>query len=239
MADHRFSRTERLLGKEGLAALRASHVMLIGLGGVGGHALDALVRVGVGHITVVDGDAVALSNCNRQMLATLATVGKRKAGVAAAHVARIAPEAKVTCLDMFVTAENAAWLLDTHPADVVLDAIDSLGAKVALARAATERGVPFLSCMSTGNRIDPSRLCISDLSKTHTCPISRIMRRELGKYDIRHLNVLWSDEPTMTPAPAEGGGNPPASLPFVPATAGIRMAQWATTIILDGKGQSQ
>ncbi len=238
MTDARFSRTARLLGEEAIETLRGAHVMLLGLGGVGGHALDTLARAGVGHITVVDGDAVSLSNCNRQILADLTTVGMRKIRVAATHVARIAPETEVSCIDTFITADNAARLLAEHPADVVLDAIDTVSAKVALAAAAAEGGIPFLSCMSTGNRMDPSRLMISDISKTHTCPISRIMRRALAERGVKHLTVLWSDEPTIRPQEdvTEGGRHIPASTPFVPSTAGIRMAQWAVTTILEKKG---
>ncbi len=238
MVDTRFSRTARLLGEEAIRTLRGAHVMLLGVGGVGGHALDALARAGVGHITVVDGDAVSLSNLNRQMLADLTTVGMRKVGVAKRHVACIVPETEVTCIDMFITAENAARLLAEHPADVVLDAIDTVSAKVGLAAAAEEQGVTLLACMSTGNRMDPSRLQISDIFKTHTCPISRVMRRALTERGVRHLTVLWSDEPTITPRTAitEGGRNIPASTPFVPATAGIRMAQWAVNAILEKKG---
>ncbi len=237
MIDERFSRTARLLGEDAVEMLRGAHVMLLGVGGVGGHALDALARAGVGHITVVDGDAISLSNCNRQILADLTTVGMRKVGVARSHVARISPETTVTAIDTFITAENAARLLEEHPADVVLDAIDTVRAKVALAAAAAERDIPFLSCMSTGNRMDPSRLHISDIGKTHTCPISRIMRRALADRGVRHLTVLWTDEPTITPRETitEGGRLIPASAPFVPATAGIRMAQWAVTTLLERK----
>ncbi len=238
MVDARFSRTARLLGEEAIDMLRGAHVMLLGLGGVGGHALDALIRSGVGRITVVDGDAISLSNCNRQILADLTTVGMRKVRVAANHVSRISPETEVTCLDMFITAENAARLLREHPADIVLDAIDTVSAKVALAAAAEELGISYLACMSTGNRMDPSRFRITDISKTHTCPISRVMRRSLAACGVRHLTVLWTDEPTIRPAddPDDGARHVPASSPFVPATAGIRMAQWAVTTLLEKKG---
>ncbi len=240
MTDARFSRTARLLGEDAVNTLRGAHVMLLGLGGVGGHAFDALVRAGVGHITVLDGDAVSLSNCNRQILADLTTVGMRKVRVAAVHAARIAPECEITMVDTFVTAENAAALLARYPADLVLDAIDTVSAKVALAAAANEQNLPLLACMSTGNRMDPSRIQISDISKTHTCPISRIMRRALAERGVKHLTVLWSDEPTMKPRETvtEGGRNIPASAPFVPATAGIRMAQWAVTTLLERKSQT-
>ncbi len=238
MVDARFSRTARLLGEDAVNTLRGAHVMLLGLGGVGGHALDALARAGVGRLTIVDGDAFGISNCNRQLLANLTTVGMRKVGVAITHVACICPETEVVALDMFLTEGNAARLLDEHPVDVVLDAIDTVSAKVALAVAAEERGIPFLSCMSTGNRLDPSRLRISDIYKTHTCPISRNMRRALTERGVKHLTVLWSDEPTISPVEpiVENGRHIPASTPFVPASAGIQMAQWAVTTILKKKG---
>ncbi len=236
MSDLRFSRTARLIGEDAVSILRASHVMLLGLGGVGGHAFDALVRAGVGKLTIIDGDAFAMSNLNRQMLADLTTVGRRKVAVAKEHAARLVPETEIVSRDMFLTEENIAHIVENHPCDVILDAIDTVGVKVRLVAAAQKKGVPLLTCMSTGNRLDPSRLQISDLANTHTCPISRIMRRELAKCDIRHATVLWSDEPTITPVPEEGKRQVPASAPFVPGSAGIMMAQWAVSTILDMKG---
>ena len=229
-----FSRTIRLIGEEGFAKLQGATVMVIGLGGVGGHAFDALLRVGIGHLICVDGDEVTLSNCNRQILADHTTLGKRKTQVAYERGQAISPSTRITPVDLFVTRENAYDLLSTYRPQAVLDCIDTISAKVGLAKAAFDLSIPLLACMSTGNKLDPTRLQVGDLAKTHTCPLCRVMRRELKEVGITHLPVVWSDETPLKPreTPTEHGKHTPASLPFVPSSAGILMAQTVVNDLL-------
>ena len=228
-----FSRTIRLIGNTAFERLQGATVMVVGLGGVGGHTFESLLRMGVGHIIAVDGDEVSLSNCNRQILATHATVGMRKAEVAKARGAEISPDTKVTPVDLFVTDENAMDLLTTYAPMVVLDCIDTVKAKIALAKAAQELNIPLVACMSTGNKLDPTRLQIGDIAKTHTCPLCRVMRKGLKEVGITHLTVVWSDEPPISPTetPTEHGKHIPASVPFVPTSAGILLAKAAYDIL--------
>ena len=227
--NERFSRTARLLGEDALTCLQGATVMVVGLGGVGGHAFEALVRAGVGHLVCVDGDEIALSNCNRQLLATDQTLGQRKTAVARLRAESICPEVRITEVDRHLTGEECAELLATHRPDLVLDCIDTVSAKVGLALAAFAAGIPILACMSTGNKMDPTALRISPLTDTHTCPLCRAVRRYLKDTPASALAVVWSAEPPMKAAPdADGGGRPtPASAPFVPPVAGILMARWA------------
>ncbi len=236
-----FSRTIRLIGEDAFQKLQSATVMVIGLGGVGGHAFDSLLRVGVGHIIAVDGDDISLSNCNRQLLATYETLGKRKVQAAVERGQAVSPSTKITGVDLFVTRENAYDLISTYHPDVVLDCIDTVGAKVALAKAAQDLGIFMVACMSTGNKLDPTRLCVGDITKTHTCPLSRVMRRELKEVGVSHLTVVWSDETPMTPleTPLEHGKHIPASLPFVPSSAGILMGKVAIDEILKKQEELQ
>jgi tRNA A37 threonylcarbamoyladenosine dehydratase len=229
-----FSRTIRLIGDDAFQKLQNATVMVIGLGGVGGHAFDSLLRVGVGHIIAVDGDDISLSNCNRQLLATHVTLGKRKVHAAYERGAEVSPQTEITPVDLFVTRENARELLSTYHPQIVLDCIDTVGAKVALAQAAQDLGIFMVACMSTGNKFNPTRLMVTDITKTHTCPLSRVMRRELKEAGVAHLTVVWSDETPATPVetPVEHGKHIPASLPFVPSSAGILMGKVALDAIL-------
>lgn len=216
----RLSRTAALLGDAAMERLAAAHVLLLGLGGVGGHAFDALVRSGVGRLTVLDFDCVSESNLNRQLLATLHTVGERKTDVAARHAAALSDTVCVTPRFERLTPLGVAPLLDDLAPDLILDAIDDVPAKVALAEAAAARGIPLVSCLGMGNRLDPTAITVTDIGKTQGCPLARALRTRLRKVGITHLPVVFSTETPTVPQ----GDVPVASSAFVPAAAGLVLA---------------
>lgn len=222
-------RTRIVVGDEGLARLRAARVLVVGLGGVGAYAAEALVRAGVGRLTVVDGDLVAPSNLNRQLLALGSTIGRRKAEVMAERLADINPTCRVTALDRFVGPEEMPELIaDGH--DRVLDAIDSLSCKLALLEAALRAGVPVASSMGAGGRSDPARLRLGDLMESRGCPLAREVRQRLRRRGLgRGVLAVWSDEPPRPPLPPEpvGRGRPRAvngTLSYLPALFGLMLA---------------
>ncbi len=221
--EERLSRTALLIGEEAIGKLQNSHVMLFGLGGVGGYALEALARGGVGKLTLVDFDSVSESNLNRQILATRSTVGLKKTDVAAARVREIAPGVAVLTHEIFVDRENAAALIAGARPDYIIDAIDAVAGKLGIILAAKEAGIPVISSMGTGNKLDPTRFRITDIGKTHTCPLARAMRVELRRLGVAHVDVLWSDELPVTPAKTltENGKSIPASISYVPSAAGL------------------
>ena len=223
-----FVRARILFGSDGLDRLQNARVAIFGLGGVGGFAFEALVRSGVGALDLIDNDTVSLSNLNRQLLALRSTVGMRKTDVAAARAADINPSAVIRTYPVFVTAEN----IDIFPFaeyDYVIDAIDTVSAKIALVLRCRDAGVPILCSMGTGNKLDPSALRIADLSETRYCHLARVMRKELRRRGVEHLKVIYSEE---IPAIREEGsetkgvqGRPaPGSTAFVPPTAGLMIA---------------
>ena len=226
-----FSRTALLLGDEGMEKLKNATVAVFGLGGVGGYVVEALARSGVGALELVDHDTISQTNINRQLLATVDTVGQPKAEAAKARALAINPEAKVTARCEFYgpqTAEN----FDFSRYSYVVDAIDTVTGKLALVTAAKEAGVPIISCMGTGNKLDPTRFQIADISKTSVCPLARIMRKECAKRGIKHLKVLYSTEDPIPSAPVdslteelpEGRRALPGSVAFVPSVAGLIIA---------------
>jgi len=223
------SRTAMLLGGDGVRALMGARVALFGVGGVGGHIAEALARAGVGTIALIDGDTVSLSNINRQIIATHATVGRPKVEVMAEHIADINPDGRVIPYNIFYSAENAD-IIDFADFDYVADAIDTVTSKLIIAVRARDAGVPMISAMGTGNKVDPTRLELTDISKTDTCPLARVMRRELKARGINHMNVVFSREPAATPiaefydGDLTAGRLPPASLSCVPGAAGLIMA---------------
>ncbi len=223
MTDERFSRTAMLLGEEAVDRLWSSRVMLFGLGGVGGYACEALARAGIGELILVDFDTVSCSNINRQILADDTTVGQPKAAVAAARVLRISPQARVQTVEQFVDEANAASLIQAAAPHYIIDAIDHVPGKLAIIQAAHARGIPVISCMGTGNKLYPEKLQISDISKTHTCPLARSVRAKLRAAGISHVEVLWSSEQPRTPRIplVEDGRAVPATVSFVPAAAGL------------------
>ncbi len=217
-----FSRTEALVGRDGLEKLKKSRAAVFGLGGVGGYVVEALVRAGVGALDIFDGDTVSLSNLNRQIIATQKTVGRDKTEVTAERIARINPLCKVTARKMFVLPENAGQI-DFSVYDYVVDAIDTVSGKLAIIEGAKACGVPVISCMGAGNKLNPAAFEVADIEKTSVCPLARVMRRELKKRGISGVKVVFSRELPATGAVSEqdGGKTAPASISFVPPAAGF------------------
>lgn len=226
-----YARTELLLGADGMARLRSSKVAVFGLGGVGGYVVEALARCGIGALDLIDHDTVSLTNLNRQLLATRQSIGQDKVEAAAARVHSIDPDIQVRPLKLFY-GPDTAHLFDFTQYDYVVDAIDTVTAKLALVTAAQAAGTPIISSMGTGNKLDPTKFQIADISKTSVCPLARIMRKECAKRGIRRLKVLFSTEDPVIPCPdtasceelPEGRRALPGSVSFVPSVAGLIIA---------------
>ncbi len=231
-----FARTEKVLGADAMERLRKARVAVFGIGGVGGHVVEALARSGIGALDLVDHDTVALSNLNRQIIALHSTLGQKKVEAARARVLDISPGCRVTAHDLFFLPENAGDF-DFSGLDYVVDAIDNVSAKIALILRCLSGNIPVLSCMGTGNKVDPSRLRIGDLSETSVCPLARVMRRELRRRGVEHLKVLYSTEAPRTPFPSPEDDplrrSTPGSTSFVPSVAGLLLA---SQVILDLTG---
>ncbi len=223
-----FIRTAMLLGEDGIRRLQQARVAVFGLGGVGGYAVEALARSGVGALDLVDNDRISLTNLNRQILATHATVGQYKTQVAADRVTAINPSCRVVTHTLFYTPDTAENI-DLASYDYIVDAIDTVTAKLELAVRARDAGVPLISCMGTGNKLDASALTVTDMRKTAMCPLARVMRKELGLRGIKNLKVVYSPEQPRRPIfsageyPA-GRRDIPGSLATVPAVAGLLLA---------------
>ena len=201
-------RTELLLGPEAMKRLASARVAVFGLGGVGGYCAEALIRSGIGALDLVDGDGVAESNLNRQILATRRTIGQNKAEAAAARAADIDPSIRVRAFPLYFLPETEDRF-DFQEYDFVVDAVDMVSAKLRLAEICSLHGVPLISCMGAGNKLDPSRFRVSDISETTVCPLARVMRRELKKRGIPHLPVVWSDDAGQHSfRPRRGGADP-------------------------------
>ncbi len=211
------TRTEQLLGADAVERLRTSRVALFGLGGVGSFTAEALARAGVGHLLLVDGDNVASSHLNRQLVALHSTLGQPKADVMAARIRDISPAVRVDARRAFYLPENADDF-DLAGFDYVIDAVDTVAAKVELAVRARAVGVPLVSCMGAGNKLDPARFEVADLFATSVCPLCKAMRKALKARGVTALTVVYSRE---TPAVA---CRPPGSVSFVPAVAGLILA---------------
>ena len=222
-----YERTELMLGKAALEKLKNARVAVIGLGGVGGAAAEALLRAGVGHLLFIDGDTVSDSNRNRQLLATLETVGIDKVDAAKARYEAINPDCDMTFLKEFYLPENSDFLYDWKP-DYIVDAIDTVTAKLDIALRAQKLGIGLIMCLGTGNRLFPELLKVGDISETKGCgcPLARVMRRELRKRGIEHQTVLFStEEPQKAIVPGEENGrHAPGSISFVPPAAGYIIA---------------
>ena len=223
------SRTAILLGDEALKKLKNAKVAVFGLGGVGGYVVEALARSGIGSLELVDHDTISITNINRQILATRSTVGQSKAEAARVRVLDIDPEITVTAKETFFSPDTAAEF-DFSGYSYVVDAIDTVTGKLALVAAAQAAGVPIISCMGTGNKLDPGKFQIADITKTSVCPLARIMRKECAKRGIRHLKVLYSTEDPIAPAETSGEELPegrralPGSVAWVPSVAGLIIA---------------
>ncbi|MBQ3132688.1 MAG: tRNA threonylcarbamoyladenosine dehydratase [Clostridia bacterium] len=219
-----FSRTAALFGEAAIARLADKRVAVFGLGGVGGYAVEALARAGVGALDLIDNDTVSLSNINRQLLALHSTVGQPKTAVAAARVRDIFPDCTVRTWELFYSAETADSM-DLSVYDYVVDAIDTVSAKLELVSRCAAVGVPIISCMGTGNKLDPTQFEVADISKTSVCPLAKVMRVELRRRGITHLPVVYSrEQPQKRVADEAGGRHAPASAPFVPGAAGLLLA---------------
>lgn len=240
MTDERFEREAILIGEEALNILNSSCVALFGVGGVGSYAAEALARCGVGRVVLVDNDTVSRTNINRQLCALESTVGRLKVSVTAERLRDINPRIDVIERTQFVLPENVHEF-DFSRFDYVIDAIDTVSGKLAIAEEAKRAGVPMISCMGTGNKLDPMALTVTDISKTDTCPLARVMRRELKKRGIDHLKVVYSKEPAIKPIKETNDTNEtkravPASIAFVPSVAGLIAASEAVkTLIAKGE----
>ena len=217
-----FCRTERLLGTVAVEKLLQSRVAVFGIGGVGGHAAEALVRSGIGALDIVDGDEVALSNINRQIIALHSTVGMPKTEAAAERFLDINPNLRLKKFQLRLSEETAGEF-DFSAYDYVIDAIDDVRAKVLLAVKCKESGTPLISSMGAGNKVDPTKFQVADIYKTSVCPLARVMRRELKQRGIEHLKVVFSTELPAAPT-KEGERVVPASCAFVPSVAGLIIA---------------
>ena len=227
-----FEREAMLIGYDAIEKLARSRVALFGVGGVGSYAAEALARAGVGSILLVDNDTVSLSNINRQLCALHSTVGRYKADVVAERLLDINPKLKVTVRKEFLLPENA-HTFDWGEFDYVIDAIDTVSGKLAIAEGCTAAKTPMISCMGTGNKLDPTAFRVTDISKTNTCPLARVMRRELRARGITHLPVIYSVEEAATPRiEGENGKRVPASISFVPSVAGLIAASEAVKSII-------
>ena len=224
-----FSRTELLIGEEGLHRLRRSTVMVLGVGGVGSHCIEALARSGAGRLILVDNDTVSLTNINRQSIAYHSTIGQYKTQVMKERIRDICPQTEVVTHEMFVLPENMDTLFEERP-DYIVDAIDTVTAKLALVERAKADEIPIISCMGTGNKLHAEMFEITDISKTSVCPLCKVMRKELKARRIYHLKVLYSKEKPVDTSGRDSGEEKgqrrsiPGSVSFVPPVAGLLIA---------------
>lgn len=216
-----FSRTALLLGEDAAKKLSKASVILFGVGGVGGYVAEALARAGIGEITLVDGDVVARSNINRQIIALQSTIGRAKTEVAAERIAAIDPSIVVHAKQTFVLPENIGEF-DFSRYDYVIDAVDTVSAKLAIVCAAKAAGVPAISAMSAGNKLDPTLFRVADISKTAVCPLARVMRRELKARGVTHLKTVYSEEEPAVKS--KEGKTSIGSVSFVPSVMGLIIA---------------
>ena len=216
--ENQFEREIRLIGDEGLERLGKSKVIVFGLGGVGSYAVEALARSGVGSLALVDADRVCPSNLNRQLIALHSSMGQLKVDVEEKRILDINPDCRITKFPMFYLPENADEI-DLFEYDYIVDCIDTISAKIELAVRSQAIKVPMISCMGTGNKLDPGKLQIADISKTSVCPLARVMRLELRKRGINHLKCVFSTE-----EPIRTGTSEPGSTAFVPSSAGLLIA---------------
>lgn len=236
---HAFSRTELLLGKEAIEVLSQKKVAVFGIGGVGSFVVEGLVRSGVGHFVLVDDDVVCLTNLNRQIHASRRTIGKAKVEVMKERILEINPKATVETFQKFYLPENAEEMIDPSY-DYIVDAIDTVTAKIDLVMKAKELNIPIIASMGTGNKLDPTKLCVTDIYKTSECPLAKVMRKELRVRGVESLKVVYSTEKPMKPMTDETVGcatdcvcpDPttrkcthkkqiPGSVSFVPSVAGL------------------
>ena len=236
-----FARTELLLGRAALDKLRQSHVAVFGIGGVGGYTVEALARSGVGHFILVDSDTVSITNLNRQIIALQETVGQYKVDVMAERIHSINPDAVIEVHKCFFLPENQEEF-DFSKYDYVVDAVDTVAAKIAIVMQAKEAGVPVISSMGAGNKMNPAMFEVADIYKTSVCPLARVMRQAMKKRNVKHLKVVYSKELPLKPAPemavacAEEGVQKrslPGSIAFTPSVAGLILASEVVKDLVD------
>ena len=222
----KFSRTEMLLGTENMKKLKTAHVAVFGLGGVGGHIVEALARSGIGELTLIDADTIAKSNLNRQIIATYETLNMNKTDAMKNRILSINPDIKVHTRELFYLPENADNLpLEAY--NYVADAIDTVSAKIELAVRCEKLGIPLISSMGTVNKLDPTALTVTDIYKTSGCPLARVMRHELKNRGVKALKVVYSEEKPIKPIFTQDSPSkksPPGSCAFVPSVAGLIIA---------------
>ena len=232
--EERYLRTAALIGEAALEKLKNSTVAVFGIGGVGSYAAEALARSGIGTLYLYDNDTVSESNRNRQLVALGSTVGRLKTEVAAERIRDIDPDVRVMERPEFVNPESD---IPFEKLDYIIDAVDNVTAKLFLIQNAMQRGVPIISVMGTGNKLDPSQLQVSDIFDTYECPLAKVMRSELKKRGIKKLEVVWSPERPLKSAKTEekrvNGRPTPASMTFVPASAGIMAAARAVKVLIN------
>lgn len=250
-----FSRSELLIGKDAIALLKGKKVAVFGVGGVGSYTVEALARTGLGHLTVCDDDKVCLTNVNRQLIATRSSVGRLKVDVMKDRILDINPEVEVETLPIFFDKESLGNI-DFGAFDYVVDAIDTVTSKILLIEAAKAAGVPIISAMGAGNKIDPTQFEVTDIHKTSMCPLARVMRRELKKRQIKDVKVVYSKEEALKPiaddcndcnkaciCPSDVSRKCsdkrqiPGSLAFVPSVSGLIVASEVVKDLIEWKGQ--
>lgn len=221
-----FARTQIIYGASSMEKLYAAKVAVFGVGGVGGYVAEALARSGIGHLLLVDNDTVSVTNINRQIIALHSTIGKSKVQVMKARCQDINPDITVEAKECFFLPENSDSF-DFSGYSYIVDAVDTVSAKIELIKKAKEAGVPVISCMGAGNKTDPTKFTVADISKTSVCPLARVMRRELKSRGIKDVKVVYSTEsPVVTEKGTEmkGGGIAPGSTAFAPSVAGLLIA---------------
>ena len=230
---NQFSRTELIIGKEGIEKLKDSKVAIFGLGGVGSYVLEACVRAGIGNFILVDKDEVDITNLNRQIIATRKTIGKPKVEVAKERILEINPEANVEIYQVFFMPETKGILDESI--NYIVDAVDTVTAKIELVVRANRLNIPIISSMGTGNKLDPTKFEVADIYKTSVCPLAKVMRKELKTRGIKKLKVVYSkEEPIKRQANDELRKKVPASISFVPSVAGLIIAGEVIKDILEG-----
>lgn len=230
-----YLRTAALIGEDNVKKLQGSRVIVFGLGGVGSYTVEALARAGVGALTLVDGDTVALSNINRQLYALRSTVGRLKTEIARERVLDIDPDCEVTAVAEYVTPESIGDFFSGHY-DFCVDAIDDVKAKTAIAVKCAAENIPLIAAMGTGKKLRSDGFRVADINQTQYCPLCRVMRRKYKDAGLTKVTVLYSPDP---PAPAamdikeDGGKEPPSSISFIPSAAGLRIAEYVVNVLIE------
>ncbi len=219
--DNWLNRTEYLIGKENIGKLENAHIALFGLGGVGSYTVEALARSGIGHITLVDKDTVDITNINRQLIADTTTVGKPKVEIAKERLLKINPNLQIITYQTFYDETKAEEFFSTSY-DYIVDAIDTISSKLSLIEESYKHHIPIISCMGTGNKLDPTMFEVNDITKTSVCPLAKVIRKELVKRGIPHLKVVYSKE--VPKRFSEENKQTPSSISFVPSVAGLILA---------------